>query len=311
MRSLLPAFALWLAGAWVSLRWGIAGDLVSPEIVAQIRLPRLVQGTAVGAGLSVAGVILQALFSNPLCEPYTLGISSGAALGAVLGGALGWSLSWSGLAGSAFLGAFVFSILLYLLSLRFKNQSQGLLLSGVMLGFLGSSLVALLMAVSDSAGVQGALYWLLGDLTRSRVEGSWVSLALIVFLSAAAWWQRHSLDAFLLGEEGALSVGVDVVRARKRLLLLSCLMVAICVSGAGMVGFIGLMVPHAVRRFSGALHVRLVPGSFLWGAGTMIWADVFARNLAPPFELPVGVITALVGAPFFIVVVSRRRGAVS
>ena len=205
--SLLLAFVL-------ALRIGAVADLDASTVV-QLRLPRALLAAAVGIGLSVAGAALQALFANPLCEPYTLGISSGSALGAVLGSALGWQLAYSGLAGSAFVGALVFAGVLYLIARRPGTGNVTILLVGVMLGFLGSSLVTVWVALSDANGISGAMVWLWGDLSRARLEGAVVSLGAALFLTLLVWLRWRELDALLMGEEGALSLGVDVGAVRR------------------------------------------------------------------------------------------------
>ena len=181
---------------------GLAGDLI-----LQLRLPRLIAAFAVGMGLAIAGGVLQALFSNPLCDPYTLGISSGATLGAVIGVSLGWSLEWGGIVPTALLGALVFLVLLLTIGQLFSSRSvQGgnlILLTGVMLWFLGSSLVSLWMAVADPAGVQGAVFWLLGDLSRADLGGAMFSFLGISILSLLIGLRSKWLDAFLVnGDEG-------------------------------------------------------------------------------------------------------------
>jgi iron complex transport system permease protein len=290
----------------VALKLGAVPD-AGIELVTQLRLPRVLLASAVGMGLAVSGAALQALFANPLCEPYTLGISSGSALGAVLGASLGLQWNFAGLAGSAFAGALVFALVLYLISLRPGTGNLTLLLAGVMLGFLGSSLVALWMALADANGLQGAMFWLMGDLSRARLNGAVVSGGLSLALTFAIWSRWHDLDGLLLGEEGAAALGVPVAAARKRLIVLTSLLIGLCVSGGGMIGFVGLIVPHFLRRFAGSLHRVLLPLCAIWGAGALTLADGFARVVARPYELPAGVVTALVGAPLFIWIMMWRK----
>jgi iron complex transport system permease protein len=297
---------LWIVAALISLKMGSVNG-ADLDIIIQLRLPRLILASAVGMGLAVAGCALQALFTNPLCEPYTLGISSGAALGAVLGGFLGTQWFFWGVAGSACLGALIFALILFLISLRGAGSFQ-LLLSGVMLGFLGSSLVALIMALSDASGVQGAILWVLGDLSRARLTGSTFSFAAILVLSIQVFASAPALDALLMGEEGAAGLGIDVGSTRRKLIVILSLIVGICVSTAGMIGFVGLIVPHFVRRHVGSLHRALLPLCALWGAGSLTMADAISRLVVKPYELPVGVVTAILGAPLFLWIMLRRRG---
>ncbi|MGK5082290.1 iron ABC transporter permease [Bdellovibrionota bacterium FG-1] len=299
MLCLIIAFGL-------ALRLGAVSDLDFSTIL-QLRVPRTLLALAVGMGLAVAGAALQALFSNPLCEPYTLGISSGSAVGAVLGASLGMPWMVAGLAGTAFVGALGFAMVLYLIALRPGMGNVTILLVGVMLGFLGSSLVTVWVALSDSNGIQAAMVWLWGDLSRARLSGAVFSLASISILVLMIWIRWRELDALLMGEEGALSLGVEVRLLRRQLIVLTSLMIGICVSAAGMIGFIGLIVPNFCRRLVGSLHLALIPICALWGGTTLILADVGARVIARPFELPVGVVTALVGAPVFLAVMLKRR----
>jgi iron complex transport system permease protein len=296
----------WGLACVLALKLGAVEGLES-ELILALRLPRVVLASAVGLGLAVAGAVLQSLFANPLCEPYTLGISSGATLGAVLGVTAGFELQSGGIAGSAFLGALLFGTILYGVGRRSGVGSLGLLLCGVMLGFVGSSLVALWMALADSSGVQGAILWLMGNLSRARIQGAGALLLGVLGVSLMIWGRWRDLDAFLLGEEEAASLGVEVGRARRRLLLAVSILIAFCVSASGMIGFIGLMVPHFARRWVGSLHFALLPAAGIWGAAALVAADTVARTAARPYEIPVGVITALFGAPLFLLLVLRRQ----
>ena len=303
--------AVWALGCLLALKFGAVSHLES-EWVIELRLPRIILASSVGMGLAVAGAALQALFSNPLCEPYTTGISSGSALGAVLGSIFALEFSVSGLAGSAFVGALIFSGILYIFSYRSGRSGEGsvtLLLTGVMLGFLGSSLVALSIAMTDQNGIQGVLFWLLGDLSRARLSGALFSFGLISIFSVQVYGGWRSLDGMLMGEQHALTLGVPVDKVRRRVIVLTSLLTAMCVSAAGMIGFVGLVVPHFVRQYSGSLHRRLIPLSAIWGAATLVYADLLARLILRPSELPVGVVTAMVGAPVFMWIMLRRRKA--
>lgn len=265
--------------------------------------------SAVGMGLAVAGATLQALFSNPLCEPYTLGISSGSALGAVIGLTLGLEWNLGGFIGTAFLGALGFAILLRWIAHRFIRNSSSLLLVGVMLGFLGMSLVALWISFSDANGISGVLIWLFGDLSRSRIQGSVSAAGAIAGLVVMIWRYWRELDALLIGEEEAIALGVDAPRVRGKLIILTSLLVGTCVSFSGMIGFLGLMVPHYCRRWVGSLHWFLIPLCAVWGATTLVIADTLARVLARPYELPVGIVTSLIGVPVFLLVMLNKQEA--
>lgn len=304
-RATILSLSAWLLAAAVSLKLGAVPGM-DPDVVAQLRFPRILLAAAVGMGLSVAGAALQAIFSNPLCEPYTLGISAGSALGAVIGASLGGELGFTGLAGWGFAGALAFTAVLLLVSFRPGTRATSLLLVGVMLGFLGSSLIALWMALADSSGIQGALFWIMGDLSRARLRGAALALALSAALCCLIWSRWKLLDALLMGDEWARAIGVPVDQARRYLVLAVSILVGLCVSASGMIGFVGLVVPHLARRWVGAPHYALIPVSALLGAGVVTVADAVARTVAAPYDLPVGVVTAIVGAPAFAAILLRR-----
>lgn len=306
VRAYLLGLSFWLVSSIVALNLGSVKDAPF-DLILEVRFPRVLLASVVGAGLSLAGAVLQVLFSNPLCEPYTLGISSGAALGAVLGLSLGLNWMIAGVAGSAFLGSVIFGGLLYLISFKSRRGSVTLLLGGVMLGFLGSSLVALWLALSDSNGIQSAIAWLFGDLSRSRLQGALFSVGTVAGLGVWIWSHGQKLDALLLGEEGAAAVGIDVPSLRRKMVLLISLLVGLCVSAGGMIGFVGLMVPHFARKWVGSLHCSLLPLCAIWGASILTTADCLSRTLVSPYELPVGVVTAILGSPCFVWIMYKRQ----
>jgi iron complex transport system permease protein len=306
LTSILMGCASWILVFLLALRLGAVPD-ASIQLILQIRMPRAILASAIGMGLSVAGAVLQVLFSNPLCEPYTLGISSGAALGAVIGISLGLPWIYAGIVGTAFLGAITFALILYYFSSQEGTSSTRLLLTGVMLGFLGSSWVAVCLTLWDSNGLQGTLVWLFGDLSRARPSGALFSFLIILFFSILTWTRARELDALLLGEEAACSMGVHAGALRQRLILFLSIIVAVCVSSGGMIGFIGLVVPHFVRRTVGSLHKQVIPLCAIWGAVALTLADCLSRVMVRPFELPVGVVTALIGAPIFLFIMSSKR----
>ncbi len=298
----------WIGVFCLALRLGAVAN-ADFSLIQEIRLPRALLASLVGAGLAVAGAALQALFCNPLCDPYTLGISSGAALGAILGTSIGLQWILSGFAGTAFLGALLFAALLYSISFRSSRTSLVLLLTGVMLGFVGNSLVALWMALVDTQGIQSALLWLFGDLSRARLNGTLFLGVGVLLLTFSIWRNWRELDGMLMGEEKALALGIDVVKIRRGIIGNTSILISLCVSAAGMIGFVGLIVPHFVRRLAGSLHFHLIPLCALWGATLLTFADCVSRTVARPYELPVGVITALVGAPVFLLILLGRRGS--
>lgn len=296
---LVFAFSLALGG---SAGW-------DPEVVRELRLPRALLAIAVGGALSLSGLLLQTSFSNPLCEPFTLGVSSGAALGAILGALVIPESVRGGVAVGALAGALGFSIFLSLLSARRGLGRTGLLLAGVMLSFMGSSLVSVLMALSDPNGIYGAILWLLGDLSRATDASAALCFTGLVLGVGAAWAMGPRLDALLLGDEAARGQGIDVRALRARALLAASILAGVAVSTAGMIGFVGLMVPHYCRNRFGALHRGLIFRVVIWGGTALLFADILARKVASPTELPVGPIAALLGIPLFFFAFVRRGHA--
>jgi iron complex transport system permease protein len=305
-KNLIVFFFVWVVCAFLALHIGVTEHL-DWDLIVKLRLPRVLLASALGLGLAVSGAVLQTIFSNPLCEPYTLGISSGAALGAVIGSTFGLMWNPGGLFVSGFMGSMVFAAILVTIAKKVTGKTTPLLLGGVMLSLLGSSLVALWMAIADPNGVYGAVIWLLGDLSRARLYGSIAVMASLIFLTLVltSWWRQ--LDAFLLGDENALSLGVDVQAVRNKAILVTSVIIALCVSSGGIIGFVGLVVPHFVRKFTGSLHFRLIPNCAVWGAITLTLADVLSRMIHQPYEIPVGVITALLGIPIFLFLILETK----
>lgn len=273
-------------------------DHPSDEVLFQVRIPRVILALSIGFGLAVSGVVLQAVFSNPLCEPYTLGVSSGAAFGAVASGTL-FSVHFLGLNLGAFLGSLLFTVILYLIS-RDKNRNTiTLLLCGIILGFFGSSLLALWMAVSDQNGIQGVVSWLFGDLSRGTLLSSVFTLLLIALMVFLLWSRWRDLDILMTGDDSARILGVSLHQTRTYFILVVSLLISVCVSAGGMIGFVGLIIPHFSRGYVGSLHKNLIPFSGVLGAVFLVASDLFSRTIFAPVEIPVGVVTALVGAPIF------------
>lgn len=287
---------------------GGRGSATEYAILFDIRLPRILLGLAIGGALSLSGVILQALFRNPLVEPYTLGISGGAALGVSLGTVLGLT----GLLGTytlpvfGFLGAACVILFLSFGMNRSVLNLQGLLLTGVMISFISSSAVLLIMSISRVEDLHGILFWIIGSLG----ETDWlpVKLALVAAFSglAIAYFFCFDLNALSLGEEEALHLGVNVERTKRLLLLLASLLTGLSVSLVGAIGFVGLVVPHFVRMLVGTDHRILLVSSFVSGAAFLVFCDAIAKTVAQPLELPVGVVTGLVGGVLFVYAMMRK-----
>ncbi|MFH1144621.1 MAG: iron ABC transporter permease [Candidatus Eisenbacteria bacterium] len=293
-----------------------AGPLPADRIVLQIRLPRTLLAVLVGALLALSGLIMQAFFRNVMAEPYLVGVSSGAALGAVLAMLSGWSfrLGWfSTVPLAAFLFALGTVLLVYLINRRRSGlHAGGLLLSGIAIASAASAIVALLLVTSERS-IQQVLFWLLGSLGAARWEHVGIIAPYAVVGLGVTLLLARDLDLLLWGDVTGAALGVHVVRSRTLLLAAASLMAAACVAVSGVIGFVGLMVPHIGRTLVGSSHRRLIPASMLLGGFLLLWADVLARTLRAPTELPLGAITAIVGAPFlvYLCTLSGRRSWLS
>ncbi|CAN5518578.1 iron ABC transporter permease [soil metagenome] len=279
------------------------------QIVWELRLPRVLLAAIVGAGLAIVGVAVQALVRNPLADPYILGISSGASVGAALVILFGLfsSLGTSAISVAAFLTAMATMALVYAIANEAGRLSpMRLVLTGVVVGYVLSAVTSFAIFRADPRASQQILFWLLGSFGRAR----WSSLVIpVVALAAVAthlWWRARPLDALLAGDAAATTFGVPVGRVRIELFVATAGLTGVMVASSGAVGFVGLVVPHAVRMLVGGRHRRVLPVAALLGSVFMIWVDAAARTIVAPQELPVGIITALVGGPIFIVLMRRR-----
>jgi iron complex transport system permease protein len=285
---------------------------VEYSILFDIRLPRIILGFAIGGALSLSGVILQGMFRNPLVEPYTLGISGGAALGVCLNIVLRLhqTLGILTLPFSGFLGGIAVILLVYFLSIK-KGilRIQGLLLCGVMISFVASSLIMLIMAVAGAEDLHGIVFWIMGSLEEpSRFLIKLALLVSILGLIISYLFCFH-LNAFSLGEEEALHLGINVEKTKRLLFIMTSVLTGFSVSVAGIIGFVGLVVPHFIRLFVGGDHRILLISSFLGGAAFLIFCDTLARTIIAPLDLPVGVITGIVGGTLFVYALSKRTPA--
>jgi iron complex transport system permease protein len=300
------------ASIWAHLR-GLPSPVETSVdlIVWQLRLPRVLLGAVVGAGLAVAGAGLQAIVRNPLADPYLLGISSGATTGAAAAILFGFgaSLGVSSLTGSAFVGALA-AIVLVLAVARTGGRVavNRLVFAGITVGFALTALTNFMVFASDSRdGVRAVMFWTLGSLAQS----SWASLPLAAVVTVAGivvlrFWARR-FDAIAIGDDTALALGTDPTRFRVTAAATIAVVVAAGVAVSGLIGFVGLVVPHLARRIVGHRHDVLLPVSALIGAGLLVWADAFARVAFAPRELPLGILTALLGTPLLLLLVHRAE----
>lgn len=277
------------------------GDATQLAIVHTLRLPRIALGLAVGAGLAVSGAALQTTLRNPLAEPYLLGVSGGAAAGAVAAVTLGIA-SAALLPLAAFAGA-VAAVLVVLLVARAvagHADPRVLLMAGVVVGAFCTALIMVALATAPENTVRGALWWMMGSLGDAQWRGvRWVTLYVAVGISLLVVWARD-VDVLALGEDAAASLGLPVERVTRRIYFAASLLAAATVAGAGLIGFVGLIVP-AIGRALGARNTReTLLASALAGAALVVLADLAARTLLRPAELPLGAVTALIGVPFFL-----------
>ncbi|MGW6908547.1 FecCD family ABC transporter permease [Streptomyces sp. NPDC054940] len=293
------------------LGWGRAElTPIRDGIVWNLRLPRTLLAAVCGAGLAVCGAVMQSLLRNPLADPFVLGVSSGASTGAVVVVVLGAGGGLLSVSGGAFLGAVVSFGLVLLLSHTLGGTTDRVVLAGVAAMQLFSALTSfVVMTAADAETTRGVLFWLLGSLSGAGWTDVGVGLAaLSVTLLVCAGYAR-ALDAFAFGQDAAASLGVHVARTRMVLLCTTALLTAALVSSAGAIGFVGLVLPHAVRPLTGPGHTRLLPATALAGAVFLVWVDTLARTALDPQEVPVGVMTALIGVPAFVLVLYRDRSS--
>jgi iron complex transport system permease protein len=289
---------------------GLGVPAQAATIVVGLRLPRVLLAAVAGGSLSVAGVAFQALTRNPLADPAVLGVAGGAALGAVVGqiaGLEGTLLGTLGLSTLAFLGALVAAAIVYLVAATGgRLPIHTLLLAGVITGLFFSAAITLLIALVDVGRLAGILHWLMGSLDALGYRPVAVTAAAAAVGIGLIQSQARALNLLALGEEGALQLGIEVERVKRVIFLAASLLTGVVVAHTGPIGFVGLVVPHALRLATGSDNRLLVPLATAGGAAFLVLADTLARLLIRPAELPVGVITAFAGAPFFVYLLRTR-----
>jgi iron complex transport system permease protein len=276
-------------------------------ILYSIRIPRTVFAGIVGGALSVAGVVFQALLRNPLADPYILGVSGGASVGAIVAIISGAGSLYFGIPGLAFAGALLTIILVFgSAASRKELQPNTLLLTGVIVNAFFAAIIILLISTSANARLHSIFFWLMGDLSLAgKNDIMFIGLFLVIgFL--VIFYHARSLNLIVFGEETAQQLGVDVEKTKILLLAAASLITAVTVAVSGPIGFVGLIIPHMMRMVFGPDHRLLLPSSLLFGSAFMMAADTIARTILAPNELPVGVITALCGAPYFIYLLRRK-----
>jgi len=281
------------------------GDPTHLTVVRELRLPRALLAALVGAGLGMSGAALQGTLRNPLAEPYLLGVSGGAAVGAVVAVALGVGLTLLPLA--AFAGAVAAIAVAFFVAhaAGTRGDARVLLMAGVVVGAFANAAIMLVLGSAPLNVTRDAMWWMMGSVAAATwLQTAWLLVYLAIGAGALLGWARH-IDLLALGEDTAAGLGVDPDRAARRIYAAASLLAAATVAAAGLVGFVGLVVPHIVRGTGVRRHRPLLVGSALIGATLVVLADLAARVLRPPSELPLGAVTALVGVPFFLVRLRR------
>jgi iron complex transport system permease protein len=289
-------------------------SLAEKDVFWGMRFPRLLLALAVGGSLSLAGVLLQAIFRNPLVEPYTVGISGGASFAVCIVVTTGlihilgpFSIYFSG-----FSGASLVIFILYFLNARGKIKNiNTLLLSGIMMSFIFSSLIMLVLSFSHAEDAHSILFWLMGALDHSTMQLSLFALFISFMCLCFVFFFFHELDALLLGEEQAYHLGINVARAQLRFFLVAALLTAVAVSLSGIIGFVGLAIPMISRKLLGNSHRYLLVGTYLAGAAFLSICDLISRTIISPRELPVGVITGIIGGTLFVWTLLKPKSQVN
>jgi iron complex transport system permease protein len=289
---------------WASL-FGSSEDNVLSTIIWRIRMPRVIMAALVGATLSLGGLVFQALLRNPLAEPYILGISGGSAIGAILGILMGLS-RFPGVSLTAFTGSILTLVLILGIS---SGQSilkkNSILLSGVMVNAFCSAVIMFLVSLTRDAKLHNIIFWLMGDLSLGTMQQTGLLAGMLLPCFVLIFWLSNTMNLMLMGREMAQSMGVNIKAVTLTLLILTSFMVSATVSQCGLIGFVGLVIPHLFRLLLGPDHRILAPASILGGGAYMVLCDLLARILPEQGEMPAGVITAMIGAPLFIYLLKR------
>ena len=286
------------------------GTQTEKTIIFEIRIPRAILAVLVGASLSISGVVLQALFRNPMADPYILGISSGAGFGAAAAMLFGISftfIGFSGISAAAFFGGIIAILIVYnIAKIKGSLPVQTLLLSGIAVGAFFSACIAVLMFIAGNK-LHGIVFWLFGSMSFASWDNIIVIIPYFIICSIIIYIFSRDLNVMLLGEEDAKALGIDTETVKKVLLGCATMLTAAAVSVSGLIGFIGLVIPHITRILIGPDHRILIPASVFIGSIALLLTDTLARTIISPVDIPVGIITSLFGAPFFIYLLKKRR----
>ena len=298
---------------------GFSFSSTHESVLWDIRMPRILLGILVGLGLGCAGAILQGLFRNPLVDPGFIGVSSGAAVGAMV------TIMFSSIISRYFynflipfmlpilamIGAFFTTMLIYRMSkVSNKTNIMAMLLSGIAINALSGSIIGLFVSISSDAQLRSFTFWTLGGLDNASWKIVGICSLFILTSFFVIYGIRRQLDIFMLGDAEAHHLGVKVESLKKKIILIASIMVGVSVSFCGMIGFIGLVTPHLIRLFIGPKHKYLIPGSALLGAILLVFSDLISKTVISPAQLPVGVVTSAIGAPFFIWLIFQQKGRI-
>lgn len=282
-------------------------DSVLYSIVWHIRLPRVLLAAVVGATLSLGGLVFQALLRNPLAEPFILGISGGSAIGAIIGILLGLA-RFPGICFMSFLGSLAtLALILFMSTGKSILRKDALLLSGVMVNAFCSAIIMFLVSITQDARLHNIIFWLMGDLSAADLPQVVILGAILIPCFILVFVFSHSMNLLLMGKDMARTMGINIKAVTITLLIVTSFMVSATVSFSGLVGFVGLVIPHLLRLVLGPDHRFLVPACLFGGAAYLVLCDLLARTLPQQGEMPAGVITALIGAPLFIILLKKSR----
>lgn len=288
----------------------VKGEEIDPillSIIQRIRLPRVLLAVQIGAALSLGGLVFQALLNNPLAEPYILGVSGGSAIGAILGILMGFS-KFPGVSLTAFAGSMATLLLILLISsgrVLFKKDS--LLLAGVMVNAFCSSVIMFFISMTEDSRLHNILFWLMGDLSLTEMDQVLILSIILIPCFIVIFSLSHTMNMLLMGKEMAQSSGINVQAVVLVLLITTSFMVSATVCHSGLLGFVGLVIPHLFRLIAGADHRLLAPACVLGGGTYIVLCDMLARWLPGQGEMPVGVVTALIGAPLFVYLLRKSK----
>ncbi|CAN2042144.1 iron complex transport system permease protein [Candidatus Magnetomoraceae bacterium gMMP-15] len=286
---------------------GESSNPVLSSIIWRIRLPRVLLAIQVGAALSLGGLVFQALLRNPLAEPYILGVSGGSAVGAIIGILMGLS-RFPGVSITAFIGSMIsLSLILFIASGKSVIRKDSMLLAGVMVNAFCSSLIMFFISITQDSRLHNILFWLMGDFSMSDIQQVLMLFCILLPCFILIFWLTHAMNLLLMGKEMALTMGVNVKPVMLTLLITTSFMISASVCYSGLLGFVGLVMPHLFRLILGPDHRILAPACVLGGGAYLVLCDILARWLPEQGEMPVGVITAMIGAPLFIFLLKKSQ----